>query len=815
MKNIIYLSCLFLAFLSGLSAQEQRELVIGGDGSLPPYEYLDASGQPVGYNVELSTIIAEKIGAKPVFRLAKWSRVREDLETGRIHLIQGMAFSSERAKTLSFSNPHTATWRAIFVRKDSKIKSITELMSSRILVQEGDIAIDYFREQDFKGELVELPNQDNALQLVDSGIGDAALVNYMHGMYLINHLKLDNIKTIPGKILPKFYCFASKDENLIREVNNVLAELSSNGQLDSLHKKWFEQYDPELLSISKRLRMVRSVHFVFWFITAAVLLGLLYTYHRFRKKCKKQMVKLEDLLQEYDSLLLDYTIFHKGPLVAYKYKIKPFRLLYVSEGLRAWGFDPQKALAREEGFDDILHPEDRAWVDKQLELQILSRTESEKRQYRIINKSGEIRWVLDFNLILYAPDGDTIIYGYMADITTQKQLETELIEAKEKAESASVAKGQFLASMSHEIRTPLNGIMGFVQVLMQMEASPEQKEYLNIIYNSGNNLMKIVNDILDVSKIESGKMELIISEFDPVFLISDIVKSFALRREKSSIDIRMKLGEDLPRVLYGDMMRLKQILINLLQNAVKFTDSGYIEVTADIYNQTASEIRLLLSVADTGIGIDPKKQSEIFDNFSQLDNTVTRRYGGTGLGLAIVKRLVELMNGFIWVESEIGEGSHFFFIIPFQKKNEVIMPTLENRLDDIDKQDNLPPLNILLVEDELINQNATRRQLERWGLKVTVAANGAEALGHVEQEEYDCILMDVQMPVMDGVTATRKIREFEASSGRHTVIYAYTALAMSGDKERFLEAGMDDYISKPVNLVHLFSLLQKVAQAKA
>ncbi|MEF3694562.1 MAG: transporter substrate-binding domain-containing protein [Candidatus Cloacimonadota bacterium] len=812
-RTVLVYLILILCWI-GLAA-EQQELIIGGDISYPPYEYLDAKGHPVGYNVELSKIIASELGMKPVFRLAKWSRVREDLDSGKINLIQGMAFSPERAKTVYFSNPHTRTWRAVFVRKGSPASSIKELMNSRILAQEGDIAMDFFGEATFTGEIIELPNQDNALHLLNSGTGDAALVNYMHGMYLIKNMNLSNIQALEGEILPKYYCMASTDPELIARVDDILERISSDGRLEALHAKWFGQYDREHLILSRRLKLVNRTQLYLLVVIGAALLCVSLLILFFLRQKRKLRKALECTKDQYEELLQDFTIFHKGPLIAYKNKINPYRLLYLSDGLKAWGYDPKIALANTEGYVDLVHSEDRIWLDQELDKQVRDKVNTEVRQFRILTKSGEIRWAMDFNYILYPENQEPVVYGYMVDITRMKILESELVEAREKAENASVAKDHFLASMSHEIRTPLNGILGFIQVLMQMNATPEQMEYYKIISSSGNNLMKIVNDVLDVSKIESGKMELVISEFDLVFLMKDVVKGFAHNRQKSSVDIRLNLSDKLPGVLSGDMMRLKQILINLLQNAIKFTEEGYIELTADIYNQSGADVRILFSVADTGIGIDPQKQAEIFDNFSQLDNSLTRRYGGTGLGLAIVKRLVELMNGFIWVESEPGEGSQFFFIIPFKKKNEVRMSSVELTIDELELNEKLPRLNLLLVEDELINQNATKRQLERWGLKVTVASNGAEALGLVELIDFDCVLMDIQMPVMDGVTATRKIREREVEGGKHLIIYACTALALSGDRERFIEAGMDDYISKPINLVHLYRLLQKVKASEA
>jgi len=247
-----------------------------------------------------------------------------------------------------------------------------------------------------------------------------------------------------------------------------------------------------------------------------------------------------------------------------------------------------------------------------------------------------------------------------------------------------------------------------------------------------------------------------------------------------------------------------------MQNAMKFTDDGYIEIGAEVYNRNDHDLRVLFSVTDTGIGIDPMKQKDIFDNFSQLDNRITRKYGGTGLELSIVKRLVELMGGFIWVESEPGKGSSFFFILPFKHHTDVQAAPYEAPGDQQFVKSLLPNLKVLLVEDDPVNQSVAQKQLENWNLSVTVASNGSEAVDIYRDQDFDCILMDIQMPIMDGVTATINIRKIGMEQNRHTIIYAFTAAVMAGDRERFIAAGMDDYISKPVDLEYLYSLLLKV-----
>jgi signal transduction histidine kinase/CheY-like chemotaxis protein len=508
----------------------------------------------------------------------------------------------------------------------------------------------------------------------------------------------------------------------------------------------------------------------------------------------------------------EYRIFMKGPVIIYKMQSEPPKLMMVSENIDQWGYTVDEIIGMGDKFIDIIFSEDRlAFLSTEPNAE---QDEFSVKSYRILTKSGEIRWVMDYSTRIDSSRSNPLYYGYFLDITAQTNVEAQLLESIEKAEAASTAKGHFLATMSHEIRTPLNGIMGFLQVLMQMDAGAEQKEYYEIMYKSGRSLMKIINDILDFSKIESGKLELIINDFNPRILLDDILKAFPVQNMKPNLEIRCNINDRIPNVLHGDQLRLKQVLINLLQNALKFTDTGFVEVSADIYTMSDKDIRLLFCVTDTGIGIDPRKQQDIFDNFSQGDSFVTSKYGGTGLGLSIVKRLVELMNGFIWVDSEPGHGSSFFFILPFEIKTAQAEPESTQASHPEIKLQHLPGMEVLLVEDEPINQVVTRRQLEGWGIKVSIAANGQDALDYCSVRSYDAILMDIQMPLMDGITATQIMREMEVAKGLHTPIIAFTAAALIGDRERFLASGMDDYISKPVDMNLLYAVLSKYYNPK-
>ncbi|MBP7310156.1 MAG: transporter substrate-binding domain-containing protein [Candidatus Cloacimonetes bacterium] len=808
MKRKILLLILFFLVAISLSAQASlRKVIIGGDYNYPPYEYIDENNQPVGYNVELSRMICDQLGWTPEFRLAKWALVRQWLDAGEIDLVQGMAFSIDRAKELYFSEAHTQTWRAIFVPKGSAIKSVNDLNNSTLLVQQGDIAIDYLARIDFKGTLMEVPTQEDALKLLDSGDYDAGIVNFMNGMFILNQDRLKRVVPLPQRIQQKEYCYASNHEDMIEQINGALLTLSKTGQLAELQEKWLDSYEAALVPGS---RAPNKLFYLFIPLLLALIGGSLWLWTMRRRYCQLQTAFTEEQTHRHNieiELTRENSVFVRGPVILYKHKANPFKPVMISENIDQWGFTVDEYLSLGEDLKDVIFSEDRQRFFEQLEA--MDASDYLIHRYRILTKSGEIRWILDYTVSVSSTVHERLYYGYLIDITAQKNMEAQLLITKEKAEAASMAKTHFLASMSHEIRTPLNGIMGFLQVLMQMDCTPEQKEYYEIMYSSGRSLMKIINDILDFSKIESGKLDLIKSDFNPRSLISDILKPFIYNNSKPELSIHSHINDRIPDIVHGDQLRLKQILINLLHNAVKFTDSGSVDINVDIYTQSTTDVRLLFCVSDTGIGIDPRKQRDIFDNFNQVDSQITSKYGGTGLGLSIVKRLVELMNGFIWVESEKGKGSSFFFIIPFECSTTEVTPISGQSLLSTAILPSLKEMRVLLVEDEPINQVVTKHQLEAWDIRVDLAANGQEALDLVWQSSYDVILMDVQMPIMDGITATQKLRQREKTSGAHTPVIAFTAAAMVGDRERFLEIGMDDYIAKPVEMKALHEMLSK------
>ena len=398
-------------------------------------------------------------------------------------------------------------------------------------------------------------------------------------------------------------------------------------------------------------------------------------------------------------------------------------------------------------------------------------------------------------------DADGEIVGTQTifwDVTQRKLAQEALLEAKESAEFASRAKSDFLANMSHEIRTPLNAVIGMTELVLGEQLTTSQREYLEMVKESGESLLAIINDMLDFSKIEAGKLELFPVDFNLRDRLARTVKPLKARARGKSVELELQVSQDVPDCLTGDFERLRQVIVNLVGNAIKFTDEGEVLLGVDLESQADNQTVLRFSVADTGVGIPQDKIARVFDAFEQADNSLTRRHAGTGLGLTISSRLVELLGGRIWVESELGKGSRFQFTACFQLRQ--ASTTTSHKNEQLSEKPSLiKPLKILLAEDSPTNQKLTVGLLSQWGHKVTVAQNGFEAIALFQQQEFDLLLMDVQMPEMDGLQATAAIREKETPSDHRIPIIALTAHAMPEDRKRCLDAGMDGYVTKPIS----------------
>jgi PAS domain S-box-containing protein len=449
---------------------------------------------------------------------------------------------------------------------------------------------------------------------------------------------------------------------------------------------------------------------------------------------------------------------------------------------------------------DIMHPDDVRAVAA-----ALAERRSGRLEFRARHRNGEWHWFESNSCVVVTASGETRGIVIARDVTARHAAAEVLERAKEAAEAANRAKSEFLANMSHEIRTPMNAIIGLTDLVLGGPLEREPREHIGLVKRAADNLLELLNDILDFSKIEAGRLTLEPVDFELAALVDDVVRPLAPYADEKGLHLTADIASDLPFALRGDPLRLRQVLTNLIGNAIKFTARGGVAVHIGREVRFADTVRVHATVRDTGIGIEPAQLARIFDAFEQGDGSTTRRYGGTGLGLAISARLVAMMGGRIWVESAPGSGSVFHFTA------DLACGEAPRAVSEHAPTPGARPLRILLAEDNPVNQKVASRLLEREGHAVTVAPDGRAAVALVGSAAFDVVLMDVQMPEMDGLEATAAIRAGEDDGTRPRLpIVAMTAHAMTGDRERCLAAGMDAYVSKPVRRAELLAVLDRV-----
>lgn len=457
-----------------------------------------------------------------------------------------------------------------------------------------------------------------------------------------------------------------------------------------------------------------------------------------------------------------------------------------------------------EAWEQCLHPDDRHFVMGEIEA-AFQRLRDYAPEFRIIRPDGIIVYMKAESKTYFDESGRVVrMIGTNLDITERKR-EEEMRKAKEAADAANKAKSDFLANVSHELRNPLNAIIGLANSLSKSETNQSTRKMVEGIQVSSGNLLNIINDVLDFSKIEAGMIELNSAQFDVTEILNEVYTLFKTQADYKGISLSFSIGSEVPGTLLGDGNKLKQMIINLVSNAVKFTEKGSVTFTVNsLNNEKTSKALLKVAISDTGIGIREEDFDRLFKSFSQVDSSTTKQYAGTGLGLAIVKKFTDMMNGKISFESTHNKGSTFTLEIPFG-----FILTVDEKATGPKQEETSLEGKALIVEDDRLNQLYLTSFLKTKGMSVESAYNGVQAVEKCEIKQYDVILMDGQMPGMDGFEATRKIRAAEAAKGIHTPIIAITGYAIAGDVERFLGAGMDDYISKPIDETRLISLIQK------
>lgn len=478
---------------------------------------------------------------------------------------------------------------------------------------------------------------------------------------------------------------------------------------------------------------------------------------------------------------------------------------------KQWGFDSARQVFLLEGGKesiDNIRKVLKEMYDHEGEL-LKVRSESQRESLQI-NKVSLSLLVLFLFLALLV-----VYYLIRRDLEERKTTHLLLKAAKETAEEASCAKGEFLANMSHEIRTPMNAIIGMTELLGGTELTSEQKKYIEVLSRAGESLLMVINDILDFSKIESGQLKLDGTDFDVKKAVKDVADILSCTAKKKGLEMKVFIEDDMPDLLMGDEHHLKQVLYNLIGNAIKFTERGEVKVSLGLERGITTEGKYLLrfSVSDTGIGMSREQQKLIFERFTQADRSTTRRFGGTGLGTTIARGIVELMAGRIWIESESGKGSTFHFTALFDSPcgdKRSALPEVEAQM--FERADDERPLNILIVEDMEDNRLLIQCYLKKTPHTLAIAENGEEAINMFKSNRYDMVLMDMEMPVRDGYSATCEIRKWEAKTGREdTPIIALTAHAMKEYVQKSMDAGCSAHVNKPIKKQPLLDLVREYA----
>ena len=791
---------------------DQHPIVrVSNDPHWAPIDFDGPDGLPTGLAADFMNLIAERLDINVEYvQHQSWADALESARKGEVDVLLAVGTQPGRQVEFDLTDAYLSFRSVIVVRDDTPfVADIGALVDRRFALVRGYADTEALRLRYPQLKVTEFDTVSEALQAVALGRADATVGNIAVLYFKIRELALSNLKVAAeaDQREREVHFGVRKDwPELTSILNKGLAGIAPE-EREQILDRWFNVefergIDPaEIWKTAVRIIVP----------AAAILLLVLFYLRRLRreiedrKRAQLEAAAARTRLQE---------IADTVPAAVYQLRIsadgRP-RFGFVSEGLRKMIGRPAEGAGEGETLSSAMKAivEDDRNALAQAVIAAAHNMQPLQQELRLRDTSGAVRWVRVGALPRVEADGQKVWNGYAIDITGRKILDQELAAARDAAESASRAKSEFLANMSHEIRTPMNAIIGLSHLALKTDLNPKQLDYVSKIASSAQSLLRIINDVLDFSKIEAGKLSLEEIRFGLRSVFDDLTSIISQRAAEKGLELRIDIAPDLPATLLGDPLRLNQVLLNLANNAIKFTSEGHIVLRAEAVSQDESAVVVKFTVQDSGIGLTPEQLGRLFQSFVQADSSTTRRFGGTGLGLSISKRLAQLMGGDIGVESEAGKGSSFWFTACFK-------PTAPGSVDESPHATAVAPghlrgLRILLAEDNEINQQVAREILQSAGIEVEIAANGKQAVEMALASAFDAVLMDVQMPVMDGLEATRQLRLVD--SLRNLPIVAMTASVMQGDREACLEAGMNDHVPKPVNVDQLLATLGRWTKA--
>ncbi len=781
-----YIFLILLAGIFSIAKPAQTDtVVVGCDYNYPPYSFTNENNQLVGYDIDVIHSLSRISGIHFIIIPGKWDSLLLELDQGKIDALAGIVYDDSREKKFDFTFPLRTVYYEIFARKEIYIKQIDDLTKYRVALLMGDIAsIRLLKPLGLYNKGIKTVSLPEALMLVENDSCDFVVAPYPLGMNVIKSRGLKNIEVKGDPIISSVYCMAVKegDAALLARLNDGIQTLIRNGELDRLSKKWIKYSRKEEQEHAYFLWARLAV------ISLLIISGILFLFwYSLKKQVKKKTRQIKDANELYfkvfNSVDEAMLLFDKDRIIKDANE----------RALRMYGIEYDDLIGRNGKV--VFSLEEEATFSEMIKK--LKPNQCYIKELVIKNEEGRARYEVVSGMVVETV-GETQYLAVIKDITDEKEGIIRLEEAKKVAESANHTKSTFLSTISHEIRTPLNAVIGYAEILDKTELTGKQRDYTNKISMSGELLLGLVNDLLDLTKIEAGKLTLDIQPFNLRKVIDKVIDIERFKANEKGLKLELKIDEHLPDNFYGDELRLSQILLNLINNAIKYTPSGkaslWLHPESDQYNN--GWINILFSVRDSGIGIPLENQERLFKPFEQAQSSNARKYGGTGLGLAISKQLVKLMSGEIMVESTVGKGSVFNFSIPLKPCSEQI---LKESSSHFSASGMLKGVKVLLVEDNAFIAEIEQEQLSRISVKVMHAESGKKAIEMIQLYEFDIILLDIEMPEMDGFETMKRIRAID----RKIPVVALSAHGMETEKSRALAAGMVDYLSKPASLTKL------------